>query len=578
MNGNLKKMLAYYKPYRGIFWADMFFAALSAGIALALPLVIRYVTSTLIYMDTTEIMHQIKIIAVILLVMVAVDCYSKFFISNYGHVMGAKIEYNMRAEIFDHFQKLSFSFYDNQKVGQLMSRITTDLFDITELMHHGPENIILSVIKIAGALVILIGINPMLALAAFIVLPVMFAFAYFLNKKMRRAFKQNRVKIAEINGQIEDNLSGIRVVKSFANEQIENEKFKVGNDGFLSAKKNSYHYMGSFHAGLGAFTTLIQVNVILAGTFLIAKGRVNVSDFVTFLLYISVFTEPVRTLIDFTEQFQNGYTGFERFREIMEIEPDIKDKDGAVELKDVKGDIRFEDVSFQYEDNTEKVLNHINLNVPAGSYMALVGSSGAGKSTLCSLIPRFYDVTGGSVKIDNKDIRDLTLKSLRDHIGIVQQDVYLFVGTVYDNIRYGRPDATREEVIEAAKNANAHDFIMSLPNGYETDIGQRGIKLSGGQKQRLSIARVFLKNPPILIFDEATSALDNESEKVVQDSLEKLAKNRTTFVIAHRLSTIKNAEKILVLTDEGIEEEGTHEELLAKQGIYEKLYNMQFQK
>lgn len=578
MNGNLKKMLSYYKPYRGIFWADMFFAALSAGIALALPLVIRYVTSTLIYLDTVEIMHQIKIIAVILLVMVAVDCYSKFFISNYGHVMGAKIEYNMRAEIFDHFQKLSFSFYDNQKVGQLMSRITTDLFDITELMHHGPENIILSVIKIVGALVILIGINPMLALAAFIVLPVMFAFAYFLNKKMRRAFKQNRVKIAEINGQIEDNLSGIRVVKSFANEQIENEKFKVGNDGFLSAKKNSYHYMGSFHAGLGAFTTLIQVNVILAGTFLIARGRVNVSDFVTFLLYISVFTEPVRTLIDFTEQFQNGYTGFERFREIMEIEPDIKDKDGAVELKDVKGDIRFEDVSFQYEDNTEKVLNHINLNVPAGSYMALVGSSGAGKSTLCSLIPRFYDVTGGSVKIDNKDIRDLTLKSLRNHIGIVQQDVYLFVGTVYDNIRYGRPDATREEVIEAAKNANAHEFIMSLPNGYETDIGQRGIKLSGGQKQRLSIARVFLKNPPILIFDEATSALDNESEKVVQDSLEKLAKNRTTFVIAHRLSTIKNAEKILVLTDEGIEEEGTHEELLAKQGIYEKLYNMQFQK
>lgn len=578
MSGNLKKMLSYYKPYQGIFWADMFFAALSAAITLALPLVIRYVTSTLIYLDTAEIMYQIKIIAVILLVMVAVDCYSKFFISNYGHVMGAKIEYNMRAEIFDHFQKLSFSFYDNQKVGQLMSRITTDLFDITELMHHGPENIILSVVKIAGAFVILIGINPMLALAAFIVLPFMFAFAYRLNKKMRSAFKQNRVRIAEINGQIEDNLSGIRVVKSFANEKIENDKFKEGNDGFLSAKKNSYHYMGSFHAGLGAFTTLIQVNVILVGTFMIAKGNVNVSDLLTFLLYISVFTEPVRTLIDFTEQFQNGYTGFERFCEIMAIEPDIKDKDGAVELKNVKGDIRFEDVSFQYEENTEKVLSHINLNVPAGAYMALVGSSGAGKSTLCSLIPRFYDVTGGSVKIDGKDIRDLTLKSLRDHIGIVQQDVYLFVGTVYDNIRYGRPDATREEVIEAAKNANAHDFIMSLPNGYETDIGQRGIKLSGGQKQRLSIARVFLKNPPILIFDEATSALDNESEKVVQDSLEKLAKNRTTFVIAHRLSTIKNAEKILVLTDVGIEEEGTHEELLAKEGIYEKLYNMQFHK
>ncbi|MBP3488352.1 MAG: ABC transporter ATP-binding protein [Roseburia sp.] len=578
MSRNLKKMLSYYKPYRAVFWADMFFAMLSAGVALAIPLVIRYVTYTLVYEETEVILQQIKVIAVILFVMVAIDCYSKFFISNYGHVMGAKIEYNMRAEIFEHLQKLSFAFYDNQKVGQLMSRITTDLFDITELMHHGPENIILSVIKIVGAFVILVNINPMLAFAAFAVLPFMFAYAYWLNGKMRRAFRQNRVKIAEINAQIEDNLSGIRVVKSFANEEIEKEKFKIGNAGFLSAKKNSYHYMGSFQAGLGAFTTLIQVNVILVGTLLIVKGSVDVSDLVTFVLYISVFTDPVRTLIDFTEQFQNGYSGFERFCEIMAIEPDIKDSEDAVELCDVKGDISFENVSFRYEENTEQVLSHINLNVPAGAYMALVGSSGAGKSTLCSLIPRFYDVTEGAVKIDGKDIRGLTLKSLRDHIGIVQQDVYLFVGTVYDNILYGRPDATREEVIEAAKNANAHEFIMSLPQGYETDIGQRGIKLSGGQKQRLSIARVFLKNPPILIFDEATSALDNESEKVVQDSLEKLAKNRTTFVIAHRLSTIKNAERILVLTEEGIEEEGTHDELLAKGGIYEKLYTMQFHK
>lgn len=578
MNKNLKKMLSYYKPYWKIFWADMFFAALSAAVALMMPLVVRYVTSTLIYQDAGEIVRQIKIIAALLLGFVAVECYSKYFISNYGHVMGAKIEYDMRSEIFDHYQKLSFAFYDNQKVGQLMSRITTDLFDISELMHHGPENIILSILKIAGAFVILVGISPALALAAFAVLPFMFLYAYFLNGRMRRAFRQNRVKIADINAQIEDNLSGIRVVKSFANERIENDKFQVGNDGFLSAKKNSYRYMGSFHAGLGAFTTLIQVNVIVAGVLLILKGSVDVSDMVTFLLYISVFTDPVRTLIDFTEQFQNGYSGFERFCEIMEIEPDIKDAPGAVELSNVKGDIRFEDVSFQYEENTERVLNHINLNVPAGSYMALVGSSGAGKSTLCSLIPRFYDVTGGSVKLDGVDVRDVKLKSLRSQIGMVQQDVYLFVGTVYDNIRYGRPDATREEVIEAAKNANAHDFIMSLPNGYETDIGQRGIKLSGGQKQRLSIARVFLKNPPVLIFDEATSALDNESEKVVQDSLEKLAENRTTFVIAHRLSTIKNAEKILVLTEDGIEEEGTHEELLAKRGIYEKLYNMQFHK
>lgn len=578
MRKNLKKMISYYKPYQGVFWSDMFFAMLSAGIALTLPLIVRYVTSTLIYLDTAEILRQAKTIAVVLLVMVAVDCYSKFFIANYGHVMGAKIEYDMRAEIFAHLQKLSFAYYSNQKVGQLMSRITTDLFDITELMHHGPENIILSVIKITGALIILININPMLAVAAFAVLPFMFTFAYYMNRKMRRAFRQNRVKIAEINAQIEDNLSGIRVVKSFANEQIENEKFREGNDGFLAAKKNSYLNMGKFSAGMGTFTTLIQVSVILVGIVLIAKGNVDVSDFVTFLLYISVFTEPVRTLIDFTEQFQNGYTGFERFREIMEIEPDIKEKEDAIPLTNVKGAIRFEDVSFQYEENTEKVLNHINLNIPAGEYMALVGSSGAGKSTLCSLIPRFYDVTGGTIRIDGIDIRDVQLKSLRNQIGIVQQDVYLFVGTVYDNIRYGRPDATREEVIEAAKNANAHEFIMSLPNGYDTDIGQRGVKLSGGQKQRISIARVFLKNPPILIFDEATSALDNESEKVVQDSLEKLAKNRTTFVIAHRLSTIRNAGKILVLTEEGIEEEGTHEELLAKKGIYEKLYMMQFHK
>jgi ATP-binding cassette subfamily B protein len=556
----------------------MFFATVSAAVALIIPLVVRYVTSTLIYMEPTEILYQIKWIAAALLILVVIDCYSKYFISNQGHVMGAKIEFDMRAEIFDHLQKLSFAFYDNQKVGQLMSRITTDLFDITELMHHGPENIILSVIKIIGAFLILMSINPKLAAAAFAVLPFMFVFAYFMNRKMRRAFRQNRVRIAEINAQIEDNLSGIRVVKSFANEEIENEKFEQGNQGFLNAKKNSYFYMGAFSAGMGAFTTLIQVSVIVSGVVLIAYGSVNISDLVTFLLYISVFTEPVRVLIDFTEQFQNGYTGFERFREIMDIVPDIKDKQGAKELKNVRGDIAFEDVSFCYEENTGKVLNHINLFVPAGSYMALVGSSGAGKSTLCSLIPRFYDVTGGTVKVDGKDVREVKLKSLRDQIGIVQQDVYLFAGTVYDNIRYGRPDATREEVIEAAKNANAHDFIMSLPLGYETDIGQRGIKLSGGQKQRLSIARVFLKNPPILIFDEATSALDNESEKVVQESLEKLAKNRTTFVIAHRLSTIKNAQKILVLTEEGIEEEGTHEELLEKKGIYEKLYNMQFQR
>ena len=574
MRQNLKKMISYYKPYLHIFWADMFFATLSAGVALVIPLVVRYVTSTLIYCEADVILHQMVYIAIGLFALLAVDCYSRFFIGNYGHVMGAKMEYDMRQEIFEHMQKLSFSFYDDAKVGQLMSRITSDLFDITELLHHGPENIILSVLKIVGAFVILMNINGWLVLAAFIVLPFMFVFAFLLNKKMRGAFKRNREKIAEINAQIEDNLSGIRVVKSFANEDIEAEKFKIGNDGFLAAKKNSYHYMGSFQAGVGVFTTLIQVNVILVGGILIAYQKVDISDLITFLLYIGVFTDPIRTLVDFTEQFQNGYTGFERFREIMSIQSDIEDAKDAVVLPHVKGDITFENVSFQYQENQENVLNHINLQVPAGAYMALVGSSGAGKTTLCSLIPRFYDVTDGRILVDGQDIRKVTLKSLRDQIGMVQQDVYLFAGTIMENIRYGKPDATEAEVIEAAKNANAHEFIMSFPDGYETDIGQRGIKLSGGQKQRLSIARVFLKNPPILIFDEATSALDNESEKVVQDSLEKLAKNRTTFVIAHRLTTIQNAEKILVLTEEGIAESGTHEELLRKGGVYEKLYHM----
>lgn len=576
MNTNLHKMIGYYKPYMKIFWLDMLFAALSAGVALVIPLVVRYVTSTLFYLPSDEILHQLPFIAFFLILLLAADCYSRFFIGNYGHVMGAKMEYNMRAEIFDHMQKLSFSFYDDAKVGQLMSRITSDLFDITELLHHGPENIILSVLKITGAFIILMNINGWLVLAAFIVLPFMFLFAFFLNRKMRRAFKRNREKIADINAQIEDNLSGIRVVKSFANEEIENNKFKQGNDGFLSAKKNSYHYMGSFQAGVGLFTTLIQVNVILMGGLLIAFQRVSISDLITFLLYIGVFTEPIRTLVDFTEQFQNGYTGFERFREIMDIMPDIHDSKDAVPLPAVKGNISFENVSFHYKENNNRVLHHISLEVPSGSYVALVGSSGAGKTTLCSLIPRFYDVTGGCVKIDGYDVREVTLQSLRSQIGIVQQDVYLFAGSIYENIAYGKPGATREEVINAAKNANAHEFIMAFPDGYDTDIGQRGIKLSGGQKQRLSIARVFLKNPPVLIFDEATSALDNESEKVVQDSLEKLAKNRTTFVIAHRLTTIQNAKKILVLTEEGIAETGTHEELLAKGGIYEKLYHMHY--
>lgn len=571
---NLKKLISYYKPYQRLFWTDMFFATVSAAVALTIPLIVRYIAYNLVYEERAVILHTMLYLGAGLLLLVAIDCYSRFYIGNYGHVMGAKIEYDMRAEIFAHMQKLSFSFYDDAQVGQLMSRITTDLFDITELLHHGPENIILSVIKIAGALVILVNINWMLAIAAFVMVPIMFFFASKLYRKMRRASRRNRQKIAEINAQIEDNLSGIRVVKSFANEEIENQKFQKGNDGFLESKKNSYHYMGMFQAGMAGFTTLIQVCVLVTGAVLIAYGRLQVQDLITFMLYISVFTEPVRTLVDFTEQFQNGYTGFERFREIMDTKPDIVDAKDAKVLTDVKGDICFDHVSFAYQENQDEVLNEVSLNVPAGAYMALVGSSGAGKTTLCSLIPRFYETTGGDIYIDGHNIKEITLKSLRDNIGIVQQDVYLFAGTIYENISYGKPGATREEVIAAAKNANAHDFIMSFPDGYDTDIGQRGIKLSGGQKQRLSIARVFLKNPPILIFDEATSALDNESERVVQESLEKLAKNRTTFVIAHRLTTIQNAERILVLTENGIAESGSHDELLAKGGIYEKLYHM----
>ena len=571
---NLKKLVSYYKPYKKVFLADMFFAIMASFIALLIPLVVRYVTAKVIYMPAEQVVKTMIIIAIVVGILILFQCYCNYYIANYGHVMGAKIEYDMRAEIFGHFQKLSFSFYDDEKVGQLMSRITSDLFDITELLHHGPENVTISVIKIIGALAILLSINVRLALIAFLLVPFMLVYAYFFNKKMKQAFRVNRIKIAETNAQIEDNLSGIRVVKSFANEDLENKKFKVGNDAFLEAKKNNYKYMGGYNSGLTAFTTMINLLVIVSGGLMITKNMISVTDLVTFLLYINIFTDPIKTLIDFTEQFQNGYSGYERFLQILSIEPEIKDSENAVSINNVKGDIKLDDVSFKYNDSSHRVLKHINLEVKAGSYVALVGSSGAGKTTLCNLIPRFYEATSGKITIDGKDIKDIKLKDLRDNIGIVQQDVYLFVGTVYDNIRYGRPDATREEVIAAAKEANAYDFIMSLPNGFETDIGQRGIKLSGGQKQRISIARVFLKNPPILIFDEATSALDNESEKIVQESMEKLAKNRTTIVIAHRLSTIRNAEKILVLTDKGIEEQGTHKELMDKHGIYYDLYNV----
>ena len=572
MGKNLKKLISYYKPYIWIFISDMFFALVAAAIALTIPLLVRYITQNLMSFDVEGVAEKLITIGIIMVGLVFVQFGAKYYIAYIGHIMGAKMEYDMRAEIFSHYQKLSFSFFDEQKVGQLMSRITNDLFEISELLHHGPENIVLSLIKLIGAFIILININGYLTLIAFALVPVMLIYALYMNKKMKEAFKVNREKVALINTQIEDNLSGIRVVKSFANEAIEEKKFKVGNDGFVQAKKKSYLYMGLFHSGMNAFTLLIQILVVIFGGIMITEGKVEVADFIAFLLYINVFTEPIQTLIDFTEQFQNGYTGFERFQEIMAIEPDIKDSENARTLKDVKGHVRFEDVSFKYKDTAHRVLKHINLDIPAGAYVALVGASGGGKTTLCSLIPRFYEVTNGRILVDGEDIRDVTLKSLRDNIGIVQQDVYLFAGTVMENISYGRPGATEEEIVEAAKAANAHDFIMELPNGYNTDIGQRGVKLSGGQKQRISIARVFLKNPPILIFDEATSALDNESESIVKESLEKLAASRTTLVIAHRLSTIRNAERILVLGENGIEESGTHDELIAKGGNYAGLY------
>ena len=577
MDHKLKKLIRYYKPYQKLFWSDMFFAILGAGITLAIPLIVRYITGTVVLFPKEQVLPAILKLALVMVAMVLVECFCNFYIAYFGHIMGAKIEHDMRNEIFRHYQKLSFTFFDNQKVGQLLSRVTSDLFDISELLHHGPEDICISLIKFVGALAILMTINVPLTIVLFAFVPLIVIYAFFLNRKMKRAFKENRARIADINSQIEDSLSGIRVVKSFANESVELEKFRRGNQRFVDSKRISYRYMGMYHSGLGALTTLVTVGVVVAGAVLISRGSMEAVDLITFLLYVNNCTEPIKKLINFTEQFQNGYTGYERFLEILAVEPDIADAPNAVELKDVKGNIDFDDVSFSYEENLERVLNHINLKVGAGEYIAIAGSSGGGKTTLCSLIPRFYDVDSGRILLDGIDIRNIKLKSLRDHIGIVQQDVYLFAENVMENIRYGKPGATDEEVIRAAKMANAHEFIMELPDGYQTDIGQRGVKLSGGQKQRLSIARVFLKNPPILIFDEATSALDNESEKIIQESLEALAKGRTTFVIAHRLSTIRNAGKILVMTENGIEEQGTHEELLKKGGIYSKLYQMSAQ-
>lgn len=555
----------------------MLCAMIASAITLVFPILTRYITGTILANNNPDVTH-IYMIGGFMLVLVGIEYICNYFIGYMGHVMGVYMERDLRNELFNHYQKLSFRFYDEQNTGQLMSRLTNDLFSLTELYHHGPEDIVISLIKFIGAFILLSLINVKLTLILFAILPFMFLFAWKYNVKMKRAYKRNREKIGDINERIEDNLLGIRVVKSFANEDEELIRFDKENSNYVASKKNSYYYMGGYHAGLTMFTSLITVSVIFFGTLFISHHSIDIPDLIAFLLYITNLIDPVKKLLNFTEQFQEGITGFERFMEVLEIEPDIIDQKNAIVMHGINHNICFKNVSFRYDEHLPYVLNHINLDVKAGDYIAFVGSSGVGKTTICSLIPRFYDVTEGKITIDGIDIKQFKQDSLRKNIGIVQQDVYLFTGSIMENIRYGNLNASDEEVIEAAKKANAHDFIMELEDGYDTDCGQRGVKLSGGQKQRISIARVFLKNPPILIFDEATSALDNESEEIVQQSLEKLAHHRTTFVIAHRLSTIKNAKRICVLTDNGIEEQGTHDELMKLNGQYAYFYNMQFSK
>lgn len=573
----LKKFISYYKPYKSMFFMDMFCALTLSGIDLAFPLIVKYLLNDVYTMnDSNRIFHYVIYIGIGLFLMYVIRYFCQFYITSWGHVMGAKMEADMRSDIFNHLQKQSFSYYDNTNTGKLMSRIVTDLFDISELAHHGPEDLFISIIKILGSFIILMNINVKITLILFSLTLVMLYFSYFYNRKMKFIYKKNKEKIANVNAQIQDSLSGIRVVKSFSNEEIENEKFEKGNREFLKTKEISYFIMGKFFSGNGFFQGILYLSVILTGGIFISIGQTTISDLVIYILYINIFLNPVDKLVNFTEQFQKGITGFERFLEIINTKPDIQDKPNALEVKNTRGEIEFKNVSFSYDDNNT-ILNNINMKIEAGKNIALVGPSGGGKTTFCSLIPRFYEIDKGAIQIDGIDIRDIKLKSLRNVIGIVQQDVYMFSGTIKENIAYGKPGATDEEIIEAAKKANAHEFVISLENRYETYVGERGVKLSGGQKQRISIARAFLKNPPILILDEATSALDNESEKYIQKSIDELTKNRTTIVIAHRLSTIRNADEIIVLTDEGIKERGNHDELIEQEGAYAYLYNMQFE-
>lgn len=572
----LKKFIGYYKPYKKIFFFDLFCAAVISMIDLIYPQILRQGANTIFVQEKSVILRVLPLLAAGLLIMYIIQALCKYYVNRQGHVMGAMMERDMRRELFEHYEKLSFSYYDNNNSGQMMSRLVSDLFDISEFAHHGPENLFISLIKIIGSFVFLTVINWRLAIPLFVIVIVMVIFSSIQSKKMHATFLDNRKKIGDINARLQDTLSGIRVVQSFANEEIEKKKFAVSNENFLVSKKENYRCMGSFSAWNIFFQGLMYLTVLVFGGYLISQDKMEPADLAMYALYIGIFVSPIQILVELTEMIQKGLSGFRRFSAIMETEPDIEDAEDARELTNVKGDVNYDHVTFRYNDD-DPVLSDVSFSIPAGRSIALVGPSGGGKTTICSLLPRFYELTGGKITIDGEDIKEFTLQSLRKNIGIVQQDVYLFCGTVRENIAYGKPDASDEEIIEAAKNANIHDFIMSLPDSYDTFVGERGTRLSGGQKQRISIARVFLKNPPILILDEATSALDNESERHIQKSLEELSKNRTTITIAHRLSTIRGADEIIVITENGISERGSHDELMKIDGIYAKYYRMQFQ-
>ena len=570
----IKKFIHYYGPYKAVFFIDLICAAVISLVDLAYPQILRTTTKTLFTQDKDMILHALPVIAASLFVMYIVQSLCKYYVTYQGHMMGAKMERDMRRELFDHYQELSFSYYSRNNSGQMMSKLVSDLFDISEFAHHGPENLFISLVKIVGAFIFLVFINKKLALPLILLVIVMFVFSFRQNAKMQETFMENRRKIGDVNASLQDTLSGIRVVQSFANEDIERAKFKKSNEAFLVSKRDNYHCMGSFMSSNLFFQGMMYLVTLVYGGYLIAQGEMQTADLAMYALYIGIFISPIQILVELVEMMQKGLSGFRRFLDVMETESEIRDADNAAELTDVKGHVRYDHVSFHYSDDETPVLSDISIDIPAGKSIALVGPSGSGKTTICSLLPRFYDVTGGSITVDGKDIRGLTLKSLRSQIGMVQQDVYLFDGTIKDNIAYGKPGASDEEIIKAAKCASIHDFIMELPDKYDTYVGERGTRLSGGQKQRISIARVFLKNPPILILDEATSALDNESERWIQKSLEELSKNRTTITIAHRLSTIRDADEIIVITEEGIAERGTHAELLEKNGLYAAYYNM----